>query len=415
VAGMRGFALICGLGVMLGAWAGPTPKASPSELVLLGGNEVVGVVGTKVITRWDILRDVKDELSQRQGTIHGVLQEQLRAANARMVLLSQDHAEAKKVLEVTESKLKAAKDKGDMTESAKLEKEVSAHKTKLTDLQQNLDAVAKQLREMGGKSLKQMNLMQSSLMKVALAQRIDDQLLVQDLKNKQAKAMKLPAYQPPPGLMEKLVRGYMEDNKMNREQLTLYLRREGIPYAQFQEEQLDKELLRYINNRSRVVVSPRKIRDFYLRHKGTRYSLGRAVTLHYLALPPDKYPDLKTASEARKAVKGMGDIQKLATDLGEELKQSTVSEDDEVLAKPIVDASKSMAKDEVELARVAGVNGKATYFVLFAEKVEDDKVVPLDEVRPLIEKELIGRMHAAKRKRELDRIRLTIPNFNYMK
>ena len=69
---------------MLGAWAGPTPKASPSELVPLGGNEVVGVVGTKVITSWDILRDVKDELAQRQGTIQGVLQEQLRAANARI-------------------------------------------------------------------------------------------------------------------------------------------------------------------------------------------------------------------------------------------------------------------------------------------------------------------------------------------
>jgi len=375
----------------------------------------LGIVGTKVITAWDILRDVKDEMAKRQGILTGVFQEQKRSARAQFQSLSEDQAVAEKELAATEPKIKAAKDKGDATEVARLGKVLTSQRLKLVEMGKNLDKVRGQLAELNNKSVEQMGQMRSSLMRAALAQRIDDQLLVQDLKNKQAEAMKTPTYQPPPGFVDKLVRDFMKKEKKNREQLTLYLRREGIPYEEFQLDLLDKELLRYINNRSRVVVSPRKIRDFYERQKAGRYSLGRAVTLHYLALPADQYPDLKTASEARKTVKALGDLQKLAKDTGVDLKRSMVSEEYKLLARPIVDAAKAMAQGEVELVRVAGMGGKITYFIIIAEKVEKNKVIPLEEVRGQIEAELVGRVYAAKRKRELARIRLTIPNFNIMK
>ena len=232
-------------GLTLGAWAGTPPKETPRELVYLGGNDVLGIVGTKVITAWDILRDVKDEMAKRQGILTGVFQGQKRSARAQFQSLSEDQAVAEKELAATEPKIKAAKDKGDATEVARLGKVLTSQRLKLVEMGKNLDKVRGQLAELNNKSVEQMGQMRSSLMRAALAQRIDDQLLVQDLKNKQAEAMKTPTYQPPPGFVDKLVRDFMKKEKKNREQLTLYLRREGIPYEEFQLDLLAHHLNTY--------------------------------------------------------------------------------------------------------------------------------------------------------------------------
>ena len=198
---------IFGCFLAMGSWAQGAPAKAA---VYQDQNTVLAMVGTRMVTKWEVMRSLE---RKQKGFIE------------RFNKLGQRDKTLKKQLEA--AKLNGQKEKADRLES--------------------------ELRAVG--ALLRANL---SSLRSEQAKRINDQLLVE-----QVKADLL--YREPPGLVDYYMASRVKEKKGGLTGIIRDLQKEGRTMAMLREEILDSWILGRVNREmsQQVVVSPKQVRDRY--------------------------------------------------------------------------------------------------------------------------------------------------------
>ena len=197
--------------VMVGALGGGMPVAGQDTPASGGGfldqNMVVGVVGGRVITKWDVMRRL-DRKRPGFSSAFNELAAQLREAKEQLKSAASSNEQ---------DRLKAALDRVD-------------------------SLMAVQLSTFRGEQLKMM----------------DDQVLVEQVKAQ-------PNYQEPPGLVDYIMSARIKANKDGLTGLIRQLQSEGRTMEMLRREVLDDWISRQVVRElsQQVIVSPKQVRDKY--------------------------------------------------------------------------------------------------------------------------------------------------------
>jgi hypothetical protein len=296
-------------------------------------NQIVAIVGDKVITD----QDVKGDTRWQSGTSRlGDLAEHLRR-------LQRDHDAA-----------------------------VQAGKT----------AEAETVRAQIERLEKDANAALNFRFSLAVNELIDRNLVIQSVKSNER-------FAEPPGLTDRLLADHLREQKLTHAQLARKLHQEGSSIARLRQELFDKWLVDAALYKA-VTVSPRKVKEYYDAHPEV-YKLGEAVDLYQITMPKAGTPQERAEAMARE-IKTLADFKAKAREFRAERDGSLgwVTRKEAPVAKEILEAAFNAKPGGAKLVSGAGDH----HFLIFVNERRENYQRSFAEATPEIERILVGQqMH----------------------